>query len=339
MGALLQTILNVIRSLFGSVSTNDEAENLCSLPDIEIFAPYDLQSIPSITTAEAALKLRLETFAEDSLSDTLAGRCTVQVKPQLGVVNIRLGPRLEHNLLAQTTGGIKFELAGASEPDPDGKRWFGVQFGPQVGWMQGDMLRISPNCLSRTYITEADLETDDTPSPTECFPLPADVQVTQGYHSRHRGLDLETESHTPIRAAAAGMVIRLVHCSACEDRSRPNIFPCPDWVFRDEDWGFGYGTFLIIRHSYNRLPLPLREEMDTHRLTGGFAYVLYAHLSQIDVNLGDILSANIVLGLTGNSGCSSAPHLHFEVKIGRDETIDGNWQHQRPVNPNKMFII
>lgn len=42
----------------------------------------------------------------------------------------------------------------------------------------------------------------------------------------------------------------------------------------------------------------------------------YGHLSQIRVRQGDRLSAGTVLGLSGNTGRSTAPHLHFEVRKG-----------------------
>ena len=48
---------------------------------------------------------------------------------------------------------------------------------------------------------------------------------------------------------------------------------------------------------------------------------LYAHASQIAVDRGALVRRNQVLGLTGSTGRSTAPHLHFEIT--RDgETID-----------------
>jgi len=40
----------------------------------------------------------------------------------------------------------------------------------------------------------------------------------------------------------------------------------------------------------------------------------YGHLSQIRVRQGDRISLGTVLGLSGNTGNSTAPHLHFEVR-------------------------
>ncbi len=58
---------------------------------------------------------------------------------------------------------------------------------------------------------------------------------------------------------------------------------------------FGYGKNVTINH--------------------GFGYkTRYAHMDRIDVREGDIVKRGDVIGLSGNSGRSSGPHLHYEVK-------------------------
>ena len=51
-------------------------------------------------------------------------------------------------------------------------------------------------------------------------------------------------------------------------------------------------------------------------------YSGYAHLSELLVNAGDALDAGQIIGMSGNTGRSSGPHLHWEV-VARGRWIDG----------------
>ena len=48
---------------------------------------------------------------------------------------------------------------------------------------------------------------------------------------------------------------------------------------------------------------------------------MYAHLSRVDVKVGDRVELGARLGLVGSSGSSSGPHLHFEVRL-RGAAVD-----------------
>ena len=61
--------------------------------------------------------------------------------------------------------------------------------------------------------------------------------------------------------------------------------------------------------------------------SGGFK-TKYSHLSQIDVKKGDLVDIGQVIGLSGNTGASTAPHLHYEVMK------DGEY-----VDPQDYFTI
>lgn len=69
----------------------------------------------------------------------------------------------------------------------------------------------------------------------------------------------------------------------------------------------GFGRFVLIRH---------KNGLET----------LYAHLSKNFMKLGQVVKAGDVIGNGGNSGRSTAPHLHFELRYS------GN-----AINPNEIF--
>lgn len=60
--------------------------------------------------------------------------------------------------------------------------------------------------------------------------------------------------------------------------------------------GSGYGQHFVINH-------------------GNGLKTLYAHCSKLYVNVGDKVSQGEVVGLVGNTGRSTGPHLHFEVFV------------------------
>lgn len=335
MGSFLQTILKLIQSLFGGgqPSTPDSpSDSDCAVFNIEIPSTVDLDSLP----------LYEPTVDAQSVTAKAQGvniSCQIQIRPSFGLVNVRVGPRLEYPPIAQAAGGTHFELQGASEADPDGYRWFTVKTPVGTGWVRGDTVIIGEDCLPFTFISEDDLTPPDpiTPTPTARFPLPTDDRLTNGYSRNHRAFDLLAEYGTPIPAATTGLIIRKVDCTACDEGAKPNRYPCPNFALKSEEWGYGYGNFVVVRHAYNMMPPSMREYMDNNNLGGGFVYILYAHLSENHVNLGDIVQGGQILGLSGNHGCSSGAHLHFEVRMGRDETVDGHWLDQTPVNPNLVF--
>jgi len=59
---------------------------------------------------------------------------------------------------------------------------------------------------------------------------------------------------------------------------------------------------------------------------GGGWSTLYAHLSKVMVKEGDRLWGNLVqLGLSGNTGFSTGPHLHFEIRVGNKAIDPKEW--------------
>jgi murein DD-endopeptidase MepM/ murein hydrolase activator NlpD len=81
------------------------------------------------------------------------------------------------------------------------------------------------------------------------------------------------------------------------------IYATADGVISHAGWSSGYGRLIKIRHEFG---------IETR----------YAHLNSMDVRVGQRVSRGDRIGAMGNSGRSTGPHLHYEVRV------NGN-----PVNP------
>ncbi len=78
-------------------------------------------------------------------------------------------------------------------------------------------------------------------------------------------------------------------------------------------WGGAYGNRIVIEHSDGR-------------------YTTYNHLSKILVSAGSTVSMSQRIGLSGSTGNSTGPHLHFEV-LNSEKTPIGplTWLRSRGV--------
>jgi murein DD-endopeptidase MepM/ murein hydrolase activator NlpD len=104
----------------------------------------------------------------------------------------------------------------------------------------------------------------------------------------HTGVDIPAPTGTPVLAAAAGKVTWAGYglYSGYHDVTDP------------------YGMAVLIRHDFG--------------YQGARLYTVYAHLSQVDVLKGQRVEAGSIIGLSGETGKATGPHLHFEVRQERD---------------------
>ncbi|WP_411103328.1 M23 family metallopeptidase [Streptomyces sp. cmx-4-9] len=92
---------------------------------------------------------------------------------------------------------------------------------------------------------------------------------------KHSGQDFAVPVGTQVKAAAAGTVVK----------AGPN----------GGGDGPAYGNAVVIKHANK-------------------TYSQYAHLSKIKVKVGQKVNMNQRIALSGNTGNSSGPHLHFEIR-------------------------
>ncbi len=70
-------------------------------------------------------------------------------------------------------------------------------------------------------------------------------------------------------------------------------------VARGSGWNGGYGEYVVIAHDNG-------------------TQTVYGHLSKVYVSYGETVVQGQVIGLSGNTGNSTGPHLHFEVRGARN---------------------
>ena len=75
------------------------------------------------------------------------------------------------------------------------------------------------------------------------------------------------------------------------------IYSTADGVVTHAGWSSGYGRLVKIQHEFG---------IETR----------YGHLNAIRVNVGQRVSRGDRIGDMGNSGRSTGPHLHYEVRVG-----------------------
>ncbi|MEP3264647.1 MAG: M23 family metallopeptidase, partial [Hyphomicrobiales bacterium] len=71
-------------------------------------------------------------------------------------------------------------------------------------------------------------------------------------------------------------------------------------------WNGGYGRLVEIQHAGN-------------------ITTRYAHLSRIDVKVGDSVTSGKVIGRVGSTGRSTGPHLHYETRLGKKAVNPGRF--------------
>ncbi len=92
---------------------------------------------------------------------------------------------------------------------------------------------------------------------------------------QHSGQDYAVPTGTPVMAAHGGTVVKAGGNGAGD--------------------GPAYGNAIVIKH-------------------GNKTYSQYAHLSSVHVKVGQVVKTGQKIALSGNTGNSSGPHLHFEIR-------------------------
>ena len=90
-----------------------------------------------------------------------------------------------------------------------------------------------------------------------------------------------------------------------------DIIAVADGKIENASWGASYGTQLV------------------QKVEGG--WVIYAHLNAVRVKPGATVTKGQIIGESGNTGNSSGPHLHFEM---RDNI---RWSAGKDIDPKAIL--
>ena len=110
------------------------------------------------------------------------------------------------------------------------------------------------------------------------------ASTAAGTREAHHGVEFINATGVPVHAAADGQV----------------VFAGPDEEAVYSPWKNFYGNVIVIHHADD-------------------LFTLYAHLSVIDVEAGQVVNVGEKIGEVGWTGGAVGSHLHFEVRRGDAE--------------------
>ena len=116
----------------------------------------------------------------------------------------------------------------------------------------------------------------------------------------HHGIDIPNPIGEQVLAAADGVVFYSGRVTQDADYEGMELYA-------------SYGNLVVIEHDF---------EVD-----GQPVFTLYAHLAARSVAIGTRVEMGDVIGLVGNTGIVTGPHIHFEVRHG----VNSYWNTRNPL--------
>lgn len=105
----------------------------------------------------------------------------------------------------------------------------------------------------------------------------------------HTGIDIPAPNGTPVLAAGSGKVIWAGY----------------GLYFQSERFSDPYGLAIAIQHDFG--------------YKGKLLYTIYGHMDSLIVERGQTVRSGESIGFVGETGKTTGPHLHFEVRVGEND--------------------
>lgn len=201
----------------------------------------------------------------------------------------------------------------------DGKalNWLKVRYRGQEGWTREDLVRLSGG------FTPFGLNSPDkypSPAPESTWIRGWDADGSIWNTGVHHGWDHAGKKKAEILAGPqGGVVFQKMLCRKCTDQGfstlERGMSLYDTRVYSDQQWNFGYGHYVIVGYENSKLPQSTKDYLVAEGRAGQHIFVMYAHCQDLLVDEGQTLLPNQQIATLGNSGNSSGPHLHLEVRI------------------------
>lgn len=112
------------------------------------------------------------------------------------------------------------------------------------------------------------------------WPVTTSRRITSPYGNRNTGIPGASTNHKGVDIGGVGYTT--------------NVLATKAGVVITSAYSSSYGNYVVVSHGQGNT-------------------TLYAHMSSRSVSEGDVVAQGDVLGITGSTGVSSGPHLHYEI--------------------------
>ena len=112
------------------------------------------------------------------------------------------------------------------------------------------------------------------------WPVTSSRRLTSNYGPRNTGIAGASTNHKGVDIGGVGY--------------DTNVLATKDGIVITSTYSSSYGNYVVISHGPGNT-------------------TLYAHMSSRSVSEGDMVTQGQIIGVTGSTGISSGPHLHYEI--------------------------
>ena len=319
---------------YGQVATNTVAFNLTRQK-----APTPAPVAVPVAQAPAPTT---PTPAVDAQQDDNTGPGMIVCMAQ-GGANVRPGP-------GTTTGAPILRIpymaeatiiGTASSKDPnDPFTWVNIDYQNQKGWLREDFTRLKGN-FEQFGLAFHDMYVSPVP---ESWWV-RDFNLNPNFNPViHHGWDQAGKIGAPvIGGPKGGKVIKVAFCQKCGSSGVSSVdkgYSVSDSrVLSDPGWNYGYGHFVNVTYHHDKLPKSTQDRLAAQGKAGWHLSVNYAHLQTIAMQPNQEFGPNTPIGTIGNSGNSTGPHLHLEVRAHQDPN-ETQWARMKSglMSPDILFL-